>query len=50
MTGTNAVVFAYAVGLTLILGYAARVWLLQRRLNRRARPDRAADSSAATRD
>ncbi len=41
MTGTNAVVLAYAVGLTLILGYAARVWMLQRRINRRAHNNRA---------
>jgi hypothetical protein len=40
MTGTNAVILAYTVGLALILAYAARVWLLQRRLNRRARAQR----------
>jgi hypothetical protein len=37
MTGSNAVILAYTVGIALILGYAARVWLLQRRLNRRDR-------------
>lgn len=35
MTGANAVALAYTIGLALLLGYALRVWLLQRRLHRR---------------
>ena len=36
MSGTQYVVLAYAVGLTLLLGYSARLWLASRRVRARS--------------
>ena len=36
MSGTQYVVLAYAVGLALLVGYSARLWLMSRRLRTRS--------------
>lgn len=36
MTSANYVVLAYAIGLTLMWGYAIRTWIVRRSLSRRA--------------